>query len=219
MFKDNIVFIKEFLREFQATGTAFPTSKWAAKALTSPINQRKERPHLKILELGPGTGAVTLRILERMHPGDELTLCEINPRFMEVIKEKIQESPLALPHLANINYHCCPVQELPENDKFDVIICAIPFLNLERSTVEEIFAKLKNISSSETIMTYYEYIGLRSVGKVVSPPKRKKRIRELDLFFRGLFSTHLSFKTRIWLNLLPINIYVLKRIDNMKIAA
>jgi phospholipid N-methyltransferase len=86
MFKENLVFLREFLLEFKTTGACFPTSRWAAQALITPL-RAPERAPKNILELGPGTGSVTMPLLREMRPGDHLTICEINPRFMKSLKD------------------------------------------------------------------------------------------------------------------------------------
>lgn len=180
-----------------------------------PVRSRRENKALKILELGPGTGSVTLRILEEMREGDELTVCEINPRFMALLKDRLKNNRNFIRHRAHIMFHQCPAQELPESDVFDVIICALPFLNFELRTVKDIFAKLRRISSDDTIMTYYEYIGLRRFGLLLSPTRRKVRMRQLGRFFEGVFEHHLCERHKIWANMLPINVYLLGRIREL----
>jgi phospholipid N-methyltransferase len=208
MIKDNVVFLREFLKEFQTTGTMFPSSPWAAKALTNPL-RGKQRPQ-RIVELGPGTGPVTVKILSDMRDGDTLTLCEINPRFMAVLKENLKDNPDYTRHRERITFFQGPVQDLPETVQYDVIVCAIPFLNLDLSVVKDIFAKLERISTKDAVMTYYEYIGLRTIGKVVAAPERKRRLKELDGFFKSMQSEKQVERERVWLNLLPINIYTLE---------
>ena len=83
MIKENLVFLREFLLEFKTTGACFPTSRWAAQALIAPLRE-DNRPPKNILELGPGTGSVTMPMLREMRDGDSLTICEINPRFMKL---------------------------------------------------------------------------------------------------------------------------------------
>ena len=99
---------------------------------------------------------------------------------------------------------------MPFDGKFDVIVCALPFLNFDRATVEEIFAKLKAVSHSGTVMTYYEYIGLKQLGKVVSSPDRKKRILDVENFFDVTFGKRNEQRRRVWLNILPISVYTIR---------
>lgn len=183
-----------------------------------PLRQHLRPRPLRVLELGPGTGAITVRILEQLQAGDSLAVCEINPKFLALLRAKLQENRNYQLNRENITFYSCAVQELPEDRKYDVIICALPFLNFDLPTVEEIFAKLKRLSAEDTVMTYYEYIGLRPVSLAVSPPRLKRRMKELDSFFKGVFEKHLSGRYQVWFNLLPINVYTLKSIESLGAA-
>lgn len=208
MIKDNIHYLREFLTEFHHTGSFFPTSQKAAEQLANPLSGM--RAPKRILELGPGTGSVTLPILSKMIPGDQLVICEINPRFMDLLKEKLNTKQTYIKHRQNVSFHLCPAQDLPEDIKFDIIVCSLPFLNFDLETVEEIFSKLQRISTPETVMTYYQYIGLRSIRKVVGSPKDKRRFAELDSFFEATCERHKTRRKRVWFNMLPINVYTMK---------
>lgn len=208
LLKEAVVFFKEGVSNFHHTGTLCATSKWAAKTLANPL--RKKRAPMKILEVGAGTGSVTVEILKDMIAGDYLTICEINPRFMEAVQERLSEDPIYALHKDKIKFFVGPVQDLPEEDIYDVVVSSLPFLNFTIQTVEEIFDKLSKVSTDKTIMTYYEYIGLRKVGKVVSSPDRRKRIIELDRYFKEKHAASRIGHERVWLNVLPINVYTLK---------
>lgn len=209
MLKENLVFFREFLLEFKTTGAFFPTSRWAAEAMTRFLRTSGRRPY-KILELGPGTGSVTVRILQDMMPQDSLTVCEINPRFMEALQDRLAPTEDYVRSRDTVKFFLGPVQDLPEDVQYDVIVCAIPFLNLDVSTVQEIFAKLRKVSTPNTLMTYYEYIGLKRLGIAVSSPERKKRLEEIDsLMTRQELSSRLNTE-RVWRNLLPIKVFTVK---------
>lgn len=209
MLKENLVFFREFLLEFKTTGAFFPTSRWAAEAMTRFLRHRGRKPY-KILELGPGTGSVTVKILEDMLPDDRLTVCEINPRFMEALQARLAPTQNFIRNRDRISFFLGPVQDLPEDIEYDVIVCAIPFLNLDAPTVQEIFTKLRKVSSPDTLMTYYEYIGLKRLGIAVSPPERKKRLEEIDsLMARESIKSRLGIE-RVWRNVLPIKVFTVK---------
>ena len=206
--KENFLFFREFLSEFQTTGSCFPTSRWAAEALTKPMKIKREPKN--IIELGPGTGAVTTHILSNMILGDSLTICEINERFMNILKNKLKNNPDFIKHKANIHFFLGPMQELPENNKYDLIVCALPFLNFPLDLVREMFEKLKRLSAAESVLTYYEYIGIRSIRKNVGTRPSKHKFKELDHFFKSIYSAHQMKRKRVWLNFTPINIYTIK---------
>ena len=208
MIRESIVFLREFLLEFETTGACFPTSHWAAEALSAPLRDH-DKP-INVLEAGPGTGSVTVEILPKLKPGDHLTICEINPRFMRSLKKRLAKNQDYLSRAHQVTFFEGPVQSLPEDRRFDVIVCAIPFLNLSIDLVKDIFNKFKTLGHEETIMTYYEYIGFRSVGKVVSLPERRARLRALDSYFQDTIQKKDLSRETVWLTLLPINVYRLR---------
>ena len=222
LLKDIYLFIREFVTEFQSTGTLCPTSRWAAQALASPIRSKLgdntssgSLSSRQILEVGPGTGAVTFKILAEMGPSDYFTICEINPRFVAVLKQKLEKCQHFQPHRERVTFFQGPIQDLPEDTKFNIIICALPFLNFDTPMIQEIFLKLKRLSMPETIMTYYEYIGLRAIGLLVPFLKRRARFQRINSFFSSVFTEHLSGRQRIWLNFPPINIYELSHLTSL----
>ena len=207
MIKDHLLFLRESLVEFQHTGTVCSTSQWAADQMASPL--RGPRKPMHILEAGAGTGAVTAKILENFQDGDTLIVCELNPRMMKRLKRNLEKNELFQRYKDRITVFEGPVQEVSEDKPFDVIVSSLPFLNFELPMVEEIFAKYKRISTPETVMTYYEYMWLRSLGRTISPAKRKNRIRQLDGYLRELFARCDTARKRVWMNFLPINVYTI----------
>lgn len=208
MIKDQLIFLREFLTEFHTTGTVCSTSPWAAEQMAAPLCG--DRASANILEVGAGTGAVTRKIMEHMRDGDTLTVCEINPRLMKALRLRMEKEESFLKHRDRINFFEGAIQDLPESESFDVIISALPFLNFTTELVHEIMEKYRRLSNPETTITYYEYIGLRSLGQTFSPPDRKQRLKGLDVYLNELFSEILIGRKRIWANVLPINIYTLR---------
>src|SRR5437764_7592893 len=84
-------FWKVSRRNFRTTGAVLPSSPFLAKALVAPL--AGSRPPAYILEVGPGTGAVTKAIVRRMRPGDRLDAVELNPQFAERLRQRIKSEP------------------------------------------------------------------------------------------------------------------------------
>jgi phospholipid N-methyltransferase len=209
MLKENLVFLREFLLEFKTTGACFPTSKWAAQALINPLRQPGRSPK-NVLELGPGTGSVTMPIIKELKEVDRLTICEINPRFMKALKEKLEGCPEYQSRRHQVFFFEGAAQDLPEDTVYDIIVCALPFVNFDLETVQAIFAKLRKISTTNTLMTYYEYIGMRKLNEKISPRENRDRIAQVNGFMKESGSLSHLHRERVWLNLLPINIYTVK---------
>ena len=209
MIKQNLVFLREFLLEFKTTGACFPTSKWAAQALIKPLRDTKRKP-MRILELGPGTGSVTLPILRELREGDTLTICEINPRFMKVLKETLEKQEDYRNKRTQVEFFLGPAQDIPVTEPYDMIVCALPFLNFDLPMVQDIFAKLRQVSTPDTLMTYYEYIGARQFNQALAANKHKERISLVNGFLRNSNNVQNLDCRKVWLNLLPISIYTVK---------
>ena len=76
---DYRVFLREFLRTFQTTGAVMPSGSALAAALAHYVRDGDEGSGgRRILEAGPGTGAVTHHIARAMRGGDRLVLVERN---------------------------------------------------------------------------------------------------------------------------------------------
>jgi phospholipid N-methyltransferase len=209
MLRENLVFFRECLLEFKTTGAFFPTSKWAANALITPLKD-PNRPPRRILELGPGTGSVTIPLLGQLRQGDKLTICEINPRFMAALKETLEREEVFQRNRDKVEFFEGAAQDIPVGEPYDVIVCALPFVNFDLDTVKEIFAKLKQVSTPETLMTYYEYIGVRKFNQTIGAPARKERITKVNGFLRDSGEVRNLDCKQVWLNLFPINIYTVK---------
>ncbi|RMD84134.1 MAG: hypothetical protein D6808_07475, partial [Candidatus Dadabacteria bacterium] len=140
---------------------------------------------------------------------DSLTICEINPNMMKLLKEKLSSNEDYLKHKDSISFFEGPFQEYRGGGKFDVIICSIPFTNLSLKEVVEIFDKLQEVSNSNTRITFFEYIGLRKLSKIVSMKERRERIEQVDRFFNELEAKYKKTAEHVWLNITPITVYTL----------
>src|ERR1700676_5569628 len=69
------LFFQESMRSMGQTASMFPSSRYLANALTKPIDFRRART---VVELGPGTGAVTNEILKRMLRDAHLLPADLN---------------------------------------------------------------------------------------------------------------------------------------------
>src|SRR5687767_7767886 len=119
MFNDYRLFFREYLRRFHDTGAISPSSRWLADALARYV-QPGETPR-RILEVGPGTGAVTRRIVSRLGSADSLDLVELNDRFVEHLRCRFRSEPdfAAVADRARVIHQ--PVEQLPAEARYDVI--------------------------------------------------------------------------------------------------
>lgn len=209
MIRDKLLILQECIRNFQTTGEVFPTSRWAAQALIRPLSIKNRQP-LRVIEVGCGTGPVSLPLLAKLQDKDELWFCEINPKLMSFLRKKLKSNEHYRKHQSRVHFFEGPVQELPECGKFDVIVCAIPFANLDIDTVKSIFDKFRQISHGDTVMTYYEYMGMKRLARLMLSDANKIRVSKLEQFFKTMHERSKIGTDKVWLNILPINIHTVK---------
>src|SRR5205807_4789590 len=80
-------FFRECRRHFRTTGAVLPSSRFLARALVKQL--RGPRGPARILEVGPGTGSVTVEIARRMLSGDRLDAVEINGHFARLLEQRV----------------------------------------------------------------------------------------------------------------------------------
>jgi hypothetical protein len=145
-----------------------------------------------------------------MREGDRLTVCEINPRFMKALKDSLEREETFRAKRNQIEFFEGAAQDIPLGAPYDVIVCALPFLNFDLETVQQIFSRLRLVSTPDTLMTYYEYMGARKFNQTLGAPSRKDRISKVNGFLRESGDVCNIDCTKVWLNLFPINIYTVK---------
>ena len=91
MFQDHVEFFRQFRTQFHTTGAIAPSSRRLARAMTRHI--AGPRGPARILEVGPGTGAVTRRILRLLRTEDRLDLVELNESFADLLRQRFQSDP------------------------------------------------------------------------------------------------------------------------------
>lgn len=117
-------FIKHLISAPIATGAIAPSSDALAKKMASFVPLDNDLP---ILEIGPGTGAVTRALLNTGIQAKRLTALEYNHEFCQLIEKQfpnirvIQGDAYALTKTLQ--------QELHEIPKFAAIVSSLPLLN------------------------------------------------------------------------------------------
>lgn len=79
--KEALSFFWEFCRDPAGVASILPTTPWAAQKITGTVPDEKWKQDLIITEYGPGTGAVTRKIRERMSENSKLILIEKDRKF------------------------------------------------------------------------------------------------------------------------------------------
>ncbi|HFC53675.1 MAG TPA: methyltransferase domain-containing protein [Gammaproteobacteria bacterium] len=121
-FDDKLHFFKSWIHSPRNTGAIIPTGARLARSMASIIRPDSELP---VLELGPGTGAITRAILERgLHPR-KLYGVEFSRSFVTKLK---REYP-GVNFIHGDAFHLDSALAGAEVERFDTVISALPLLN------------------------------------------------------------------------------------------
>lgn len=172
---DYRVFLGEFVRSFHSTGAILPSGRSLARALARHV--RQGGGPRRILEVGPGTGAVTRWIIDGLDAGDTLDLVELNESFVRRLQERLASDPLFRAAAERTTIHHKPIEEIGGEGTYDVIVSGLPLNNFAAENVREILGVMTRLLRPGGTMSFFEYVGVRPLRSLVSGAAERKRLR------------------------------------------
>jgi len=161
---ESIIFFKEFVKNIQEVSAVLPTSAYAGDALAEEV-ARMQQPK-RVLEVGAGNGAITVRIAPHLGPDDLLTVCEINGTFMQMLRKRFVSDHALTAILPQTTFYEGSVLDLEPEEKFDFIISTLPFNTLPPAFVDAVLLHYRKLLKPGGILSYIEYIGGRSLKQL-----------------------------------------------------
>jgi phosphatidylethanolamine/phosphatidyl-N-methylethanolamine N-methyltransferase len=181
---NTLSFLKALFSNPRSIGAIIPSSRYLAQSISQCISIT---PNGFILELGPGTGAITQGILQSGILEDQLIALELSPELINALK-------INYPHINIVHGNATELSTLLQNIKFDTIISSLPLLSLPKTDLNRILEEIPKV--------------LQPGGKLIQ--------FTYDIFNRkNIFPSHFKLEKSImeWRNLPParINIYVINK--------
>jgi phosphatidylethanolamine/phosphatidyl-N-methylethanolamine N-methyltransferase len=171
-------FFRQFRQKYDTTGSILPSSRALARALTRPM--RRHPGPRRVLEVGPGTGAVTREIVRQLRPDDRLDIVEINATFVEVLRCRFEEEDSFRRRRRQVTLVHAPIQEVQGQAVYDCMISGIPLNNFAPPLVEEIFSSYRRLLRPEGILSYFEYAVLRDLKCALARGTARARLVALS---------------------------------------
>jgi phosphatidylethanolamine/phosphatidyl-N-methylethanolamine N-methyltransferase len=199
---DSVLFFREYVRHFHTTGAVLPSGRSLALALTRFLRAQPVQPR-RILEVGPGTGAVTGRIVGAMGGADALDMVELNATFVERLETRFRNEPAfrAVAERARVLH--CRVEELPSDQRYDVVVSGLPLNNFSPAEVEHILGILTGLLAPGGTLSFFEYIAMRPARAMVSGRAQRARLRGVGRAMRAVLDRHEVRRDAVWLNVPP----------------
>jgi phospholipid N-methyltransferase len=201
---DYRVFWREFRRTFESTGAVLPSGPALAAALAHYVRDGEScTGGRRMLEVGPGTGAVTGHIVRAMREGDQLELVERNDEFVTRLRERLQVDDTLRPCADRITLHHAGVEELPEDRPYDLIVSGLPLNNFSVAIVEQLVGKLSRLLAPGGTLSFFEYIAVRRAKAALGRQAERERLRGIGRVLGDLLTAHEIRRDRVLANVPP----------------
>jgi phospholipid N-methyltransferase len=174
-FADVKTFIKQVRSRHFEVGAVLPSSRYLARKTTREFARLPAGP-ARILEAGPGTGAVTHHLIAQLRPQDELTLCELNASFCARLRHLLDANPKWAAKKRQVQVVEASIEDLPADKKFHAIVCGLPFNNFPPDLVERLLAKMVGSLEPGGTLSFFEYFGIRRVKAAISGASERARL-------------------------------------------
>ncbi len=147
------LFFQESMRSLGPTASLIPSSRHLANALLEPIDFHRART---LVELGPGTGAITSQILRRLRPDGRLFAVDINETFINHLRTTCKD-----PRLIAL---CGSAADIPSLLRFhnappvDAVVSSLGLTSMDHRTRTVILRQISDCLDANGVLTQYQYI-------------------------------------------------------------
>ena len=184
---DTTLFLQEWLAHPQRTGAVVPSSRQLATAMARWL---PSDPDSFVLELGPGTGAVTQALLKHGLREERLVAIERNPKMARLLHDRF-------PRARIINGDAWCLDDLLRKgldpiENVGAVFSSLPLLNFPAHEAEALAQKIRSVLQPQGTWVQYSY----HIGKNQS---------------RGTSSFQLLASKIVWLNLPPARVSVYQK--------
>ena len=184
---DTTLFLQEWFANPQRTGSLAPSSPQLAAAMAHWL---PADPESFVLELGPGTGAVTEALIKRGLREDRLVAIERNPKMARLLREKFPRAQIIIGDAWHLDHLLRSRREPIES--VGAVISSLPLLNFPHAEAEALTQKIRSVLEPHGNWVQYSY----HLGK--------KQVR-------GAASFKLRASKIVWLNFPPARVSVFQK--------
>ena len=201
---DYQTFLTQFLRNYETTGSVIPSGRALGSALCRYVGGGPGPQ--KILEAGPGTGAVTGCIIDRMRQDDELWMVELNPTFAAHLRSAFNDKPAfreAASRCHLIEGSVAQLGPLSKDGQFDLIISGLPLNNFSPADVHDILQAYATLLKPGGILSFFQYILIRPAKMFVSVGPERDRLKRVGEAIEGVLGDREFAREWVWVNVPP----------------
>ncbi|MBS1983449.1 MAG: methyltransferase domain-containing protein [Bdellovibrionales bacterium] len=151
MSRGHLTFLKAFLRRPQTVGSIVPSSGALAREMISQINFLTSQ---RIVEVGPGTGAITRYLIEHLGSTSHYMGIDINPHFIANLQQQFPRGTFVQGSGAQLWELLSQRAMLPASD----IVSSIPWTILSHGLRDQILCEVTRSLAPDGTFTTFSYI-------------------------------------------------------------
>lgn len=185
--KDSI--LAQFLVKPLTTGAVWPSSPELSRTLTEDIDIEQSK---SVVELGPGTGAVTGFILESIAADAKFFAVELNSAVINPFRRRY-------PHVKLYNDSAVNLKEMMKKEglsQIDAVLSGLPWASFSDKLQEEILATIVDVLPKGGYFTTFAYLQGTILPTGINFRKR------LEKYFSSVEKSRV-----VWLNIPPAFVY------------
>lgn len=194
-------FLREVRSTFHTTGALFPSSPALARAMVQAL--RGMPSPRRVLEIGPGTGAVTDAILQVLDDQDSLDLVEINETFADHLRDRFRRDSQWAQATVPWTLHVGDLLDIDLDPGFDAIISGVPMNNFSPELVRSLIDRTLALGRPGGYYGFFEYYAIRSVKKCFVGPSERNRLQGVGDVMHEYLAKHETSRDVVYANIPP----------------
>ena len=180
-FDDEVHFLRSWIEKPITTGAVMPSSKVLARTMAAYVDPKSTGP---VVELGPGTGAVTQALVDRGIDPARLVLVEFNPSFCRMLRVRYPAATV----VQGDAYRLRRLLETTLREPADAIVSGLPLVTKPMRTRVRLISEAMTLLRPGAPFVQFTY--------AMVPPIPK-----------GLNGIRTEASPLIWLNLPPARVW------------
>jgi phosphatidylethanolamine/phosphatidyl-N-methylethanolamine N-methyltransferase len=180
-FDDEVHFLRSWIEKPLTTGAVMPSSKVLARTMAAYVDPKSSGP---VVELGPGTGAVTQALVDRGIDPARLVLVEFNPTFCRMLRARYPAATV----VQGDAYRLRHLLESTLRERADAIVSGLPLVTKPMRTRVRLISEAMTLLRPGAPFVQFTY--------AMVPPIPK-----------GLNGIRTEASPLIWLNLPPARVW------------
>ncbi len=181
-FDDEVHFLRSWFEKPLTTGAVMPSSKVLARTMAAYVDPKSKGP---VVELGPGTGAVTQALVEHGVDPARLVLVEFNPTFCRMLRARYPAATV----VQGDAYRLRRLLETTLREPADAVVSGLPLVTKPLRTRVRLISEAMALLRPGAPFVQFTY--------AMVPPIPK-----------GLTGIRAEASPLIWLNLPPARVWI-----------